>query len=69
MVITDDSAVQSARLLIKPGFQTISKQQAAHAHATFVTRLMQRRARVCQNRAGEAKRALVAWYEHKVILS
>ena len=56
-------------MAIKPGFQTISKQQAAHAHATFVTRLMQRRARVCQNRASEAKRALVAWYEHKVILS
>ena len=67
MVITDDSAVQSARLLIKPGFQTISKQQAAHAHAIFVTRLTQSHAGVCQNRASEAKRALVAGCE--IVLS
>ena len=57
------------RTAIKPGFQTISKQQAAHAHATFVTRLMQCRARVCQNWASEAKRALVVGCEHKIILS
>ena len=31
-----------------------------HAHAIFVTRLMQSLARVCQNRASEAKRAFVA---------
>ena len=40
--------------------RTVSKQQAAHAHAIFVTRLMQSLARVYQNRASEAKRALVA---------
>lgn len=55
------------RTAIKPGFQTISKQQAAHAHAIFVTRLTQSQARVCQNQASEAKRALVAGCE--IILS
>jgi len=43
-----------------PGFKTVSKQQAAHAHAIFVTWLMQSLARICQNRAREAKRALLA---------
>ena len=30
-----------------------------HAHAIFVTRLMQSLARVCQNQASEVKRALL----------
>ena len=43
-------------------------------HAIFVTRLMQSLARVCQNRASEAKRALVVagvntkLYSHEVKL-
>ena len=57
------------RTASKPGFQTISKQQAAHAHAIFVTRLMQSLARVCQNQASEAKRALVSGCEPEIILS
>ena len=43
-----------------PGLKSVSKQQAAHAHAIFVNWLMQSLARVCQNRAREAKRALLA---------
>ena len=35
---------------MKPGIETVSKQQAAHV-AIFVTRLMQSLARVRQNRA------------------
>ena len=31
-----------------------------HAHAIFVTRLMQSLARVCQNQASEVKRAFLA---------
>ena len=53
---------------MKPGFQTVSKQQAAHARAIFVTRLIQSLPRVCQNRASEAKRALVPGCQHKIIL-
>ena len=67
---TDDHnrwAQCTKRTAIKPGFQTISKQQAAHAHAIFVTRLTQSHARVCQNRTSEAKRALVAGCE--IVLS
>ena len=43
---------------MKPGFETVSKQQAAHV-AIFVTRLMQSLARVRQNRASEAKRGVI----------
>ena len=67
MVITDEPAVQSARLL-SLGSKLYPSNKAANAHAIFVTRLMQSLARVCQNRASEAKRALVAGCEHKIIL-
>ena len=52
---------------MKPGIETVSKQQAAHV-AIFVTRLMQSLARVRQNRASEAKRALLTGGEHNYTL-
>ena len=52
---------------MKPGIETVSKQQAAHV-AIFVTRLMQSLARVRQNRASEAKRALLTGCVNTIIL-
>ena len=52
---------------MKPRIETVSKKQAAHV-AIFVTRLMQSLARVRQNRASEAKRALLTGCEHNYTL-
>ena len=52
---------------MKPGIETVPKQQAARV-AIFVTRLMQSLARVRQNRASETKQALLAGCEHNYTL-
>ena len=67
MVITDEPAVQSARLLsLAPKLYPSNKQHMLTL--SVVTRLMQSVARVRQNRASEAKRALLAGCEHNIIL-
>ena len=52
---------------MKARIETVSKKQAAHV-AIFVTRLMQSLARVRQNRASEAKRALLTGCKHNYTL-
>ena len=67
MVITDEPAVQRARLL-SLGSKLYPSIKQHMLTLSVVTRLMQSVARVRQNRVSEAKRALVAGCERKIIL-
>ena len=66
MVITDEPAVQNARLLSLGSKLSPSNKQHMLTLSLLLDSVMQSLARVCQNRASEAKRALVVGCEQKL---